>query len=308
MECKDVAIVLVGFNSSRHLGNCLDSLAELSWGTYSSEVVYVDNASVDGSVELVSEQYPTVRVIVNDRNFGFSRACNQGAAAVHSRYIYLLNVDTVLFSDTLLQLLEFMDRSPGVAAAGNRLLNPDLSDQWSARRFPTWVSALVGRRGRLGRLLSESALVKEYLYKDQLVRGEPFPVDWIPGSCTLVRRGAFDVVGGVPEDMHYWGDAVFCDRLWKSGGEVYIVPRARLIHDEGGATTRKSASIRRWLIGDFHEGAYRFYCEHYQLGKWHPARWMARLGLGARAQLLVLADFLHLSERTDDTTSSRADA
>ncbi|HLI84348.1 MAG TPA: glycosyltransferase family 2 protein [Bryobacteraceae bacterium] len=289
----DIGVVIVGFNSREYARRCLGSLAAAAWGGFSHRVVYVDNASVDGSVEMVRREFPEVQAIANGRNVGFSAACNQGAAAAAgSRYIYLLNNDTIAFPDSVRRLAEFLERTPSAGVAANRLLNPDLSDQWSARRFPTWINAIFGRRSLVSRWFPQAGALNTYLYKDALAAGQPFAVDWVPGSCSLVRRAAYEQVGGVPEDMHYWSDAVFCDRIRKRGWEIYVVSEARLIHDEGHGTGGKTAEVRRWLIRDFHKGAYRFYCEHYELGAWNPARWLAAMGLRARAQLLIAADSL----------------
>jgi N-acetylglucosaminyl-diphospho-decaprenol L-rhamnosyltransferase len=286
----DVAIIIVGINSRSYVRACLESIYRSDWQRFSHQIVYVDNASSDGSIEMVRAEFPQVIVIANRENAGFSAACNQGAGFVDSRYIYLLNNDTELFPDSLWMLAEFLDRTPHAGAAGNRLLNPDLSDQWSARRFPTWVNAAFGRRTTLGRLFSGSFTIRDYLYKSEMEKGEPFRVDWVPGSCTLVRREAYQACGGLPEDMHYWSDAVFCGRLSKRGWEIHIVPQARLVHYEGKGTGGKTALVRRWLISDFHRGAYRFYCEHYELGRYNPVRWVARLALGVRARMLIVAD------------------
>jgi hypothetical protein len=274
------------------LQGCLSSLAGAEWNGYSHQIVYVDNASSDGSVDMVRSDFPQVTVIVNRHNAGFCAACNQGVASVDSRYVYLLNIDTVLFPDSLRLLAEFLDQTPGAAAAGNRLLNPDLTDQWSARRFPTWINALFGRRTALARLFPGSFVLRDYLYKDDFKKGRPFVVDWVPGSCTLVRREVYLKSGGLPEDMHYWSDAVFCDRIAKLGWSIFIIPQARLVHYEGQGTGHKTGPVRRWLITDFHRGAYQFYCEHYALGRFNPARWLAGAALETRARLLICADVI----------------
>ncbi len=289
MPQVDVTLVIVGIQSKRYVEECLASLGHVEWGPYTHHTIYVDNASTDGSVEMVRRDFADVAVIANTRNEGFCRACNQGAAAVASRYVYLLNNDTVLFADSVAPLIAFLDRTPRAAVAGNRLLNPDLTDQWSARRFPAGVNAFFGRRTLLARRAPDSKTMRHYLYKDEMALGEPFTVDWVPGSCSLVRREAYDQVGGLPEEMHYWSDAVFCDRLRRAGWDAYIVPKARLVHYEGQGTGGKSRELRQRLITDFHNGAYRFYCEHYGLTPAHPARWLARIGLDVRARVLVAA-------------------
>lgn len=287
---KDIVAIIVGINSRDYVRGCLSSLRSADWGTYTHSVIYVDNASSDGSVEIVRAEFPEVIVIANQGNVGFCAACNQGAASVESRYIYLLNIDTILFPDSLLLLADFLEGAPRAGAAGNRLLNPDLTDQWSARRFPTWINAIFGRRTVFGRLFPRSRTIRDYLYKEQFAQGQPFMVDWIPGSCTLVRREAYLKSGGLPEDMHYWSDAVFCDRLRKLGWDIHVVPKAKLVHYEGQGTGVKTATVRRWLISDFHHGAYRFYCEHFALGRYNPVRWLAGAVLETRARVLILVD------------------
>jgi N-acetylglucosaminyl-diphospho-decaprenol L-rhamnosyltransferase len=288
----DTAIILVGYNSLRFTRDCLRSIEAHPPAPYSIETIYVDNNSADGSVEMVRREFPSVRVIANRENVGFCGACNQGARVSTARYLYLLNNDTVLSPNTLAPLIRFLDDTPRAGAAGNRLLNADGSEQWSARRYPGWRNALLGRRTPLAKLFANSRTVREYLYKDQLAKGEPFVVDWIPGSCTLVRRAAYFDAGELPKDMHYWSDALFCSRLQRLGWELFIVPSAPLTHFEGNGTGGKTPALRRWLIEDFHRGAYRFYCEHYSLGQLNPIRWAALAGLELRARLLIqMAEF-----------------
>jgi GT2 family glycosyltransferase len=289
---NDIAVIIVGVNSLGYVRGCLESLRKVDWRARTYRIVYVDNASSDLSAETVRNEFPEVIVLENPRNIGFCAACNQGVRAVESRYVYLLNNDTLLFPDSIWPLVEFLDRTARAAAAGNRLLNPDFTDQWSGRRFPTWVNALLGRRTVLGRLFSGSDAINHYLYKNRFASDDPFAVDWIPGSCTLVRREIYLQIGGLPEDMHYWSDAVFCARLAKLGFEIYLVPSARLVHFEGKGTGSKTPSMRRWLIADFHKGAYRFYCEHYALRRHHPVRWLAAAALKIRALMLITADLI----------------
>lgn len=287
---RDIAVVLVGFNSRRHLETCLSSLGGVDWGKHDHEIIYVDNASTDGSVEMVRERFPSVRIIANDNNAGFCRACNQAVASTSCRYIYLLNNDTRVLANSIAPLADFLDSHAGAGAVANRLLNPDGTDQWSGRRFPTWVNAFAGRRTPLARRLAGSKVVRDYLYKDLMARGEAFEADWIPGSCTMVRRKAYSEVGGLPENMHYWSDAVFCRRLRAASWPVFVLPSSSLIHFEGEGSG-KTPAVRRWLIADFHQGAYRFYCEHYQLGPWSLTRWLAKAALGVRARLLMMSSF-----------------
>jgi len=286
-EPVDIAVVIVGLNARDYVRGCLRSLSKTDWGRYSHAVVYVDNASSDGSVEMVETEFPWVTVLANDRNQGFCRACNQGAAAVQSRYVYYLNDDTLVERDSIRLLAEFLDATPRAGVAGNRLLNPDGSEQWSARRFPSLINGLFGRRSLLSRWFPDSWPVRHYLYKDELRRSEPFPVDWVPGSCTMARREVIERVGGLPEDLHYWSDALLCDRIRRAGWEIFVVPEARLVHFEGKGSGHRSLAARCWHVREFHRSAFRFYCEHHQVSRYSPTRLFAGAALGLRAALLL---------------------
>jgi hypothetical protein len=293
---KDIAVMLVGLNTRDYVKNCLESLARTDWCGYTHEIIYVDNGSADDSVELVRGEFPEVKVIANLENLGFCKAANQAAALANSRYHLQLNNDTLVYPDSAPLLAEFFDRTPDAAVAGARLLNPDLSDQWSARRFPSWVHAFFGRRSALSRWFPQAKPVREYLYKDQLRGEKPFQVDWVPTPCMLIREEVFQRVGGMPEDFYYWHEAVFCDRVrqdgGRDGGKVYVVPRSKVIHFEGKGGGARPYRVRRWHIKDFHRGAYRFYCERYHPGTLNPARWFIAAGLALRALALLTANWL----------------
>ncbi|MBC7926885.1 MAG: glycosyltransferase family 2 protein [Bryobacteraceae bacterium] len=303
----DIAIVIVGFSSRAYTENCLRSLERADLGSWTTEVIYVDNASTDGSVEMVHRLFPFVRTIANQRNVGFCAACNQGVGISRARFIYLLNNDTVLEASSIRPLADFLDANSHAAAVGNRLLNPDGTDQWSGRRFPGWLNSMLGRRTPFPRFFAESAVVRHYLYKDEMRAGAPFEVDWIPGSCTLVRRDVYLQAGSLSESMHYWSDALFCARIRKLGWSTFIIPAAPLVHFEGNGTGQKNRALREWLIRDFHQGAYRFYCEYYELERWNPIRWVARIGLGVRAWLLINAGlFSAAGTRSKSTTGGHS--
>ncbi len=292
---SDVAVILVGYNSRSTLGTCLQSLLKTEWGALRSAVYFVDNASSDGSVNFVRAMDSRIHVIANETNKGFCEACNQAVRASDSRYVYLLNNDTTLAADAIPRLVRFLDEERTAGAAGNRLLNPDGTDQWSARRFPNLINGLFGRKSTLSKWFPNSRMVRHYLYKDELQGGRPFSVDWIPGSCTLIRREVYEQVGGLPADMHYWSDALFCDRVRKKGWEIFTVPDAVLFHDEGKGTGRKEAALRRWLIEDFHRGALRFYSEHYELQPGSLKHLFAKICLTFRAKALIMAGRLDLT-------------
>lgn len=293
MSEVDISVIVVGLNTRRLLSNCLRSLSESEWGGYSHEIIYVDNASKDDSVALTRRDFPAVRVVANDTNRHFCPAANQGSKLAKGRFLLHLNNDTEVDPDAIVRMAKFLDATPRAAVAGCRLLNPDRTDQWSARRFPEWYNAILGRRSVMSRFAPDSWPVRSYLFKDELAAGVSFRVDWTGTPCLLARREDFLAVDGFPEDFYYWHESAFCFRLSRLGRETWIVPAAQVRHFEGQGGGVRPYAIRRWHIIDFSRGAYRFHCERYQLSLWSPSRWITAASLSLRAAALLLVLWVH---------------
>jgi N-acetylglucosaminyl-diphospho-decaprenol L-rhamnosyltransferase len=258
----DVSVVLVAYESRAYLGACLDALPR-AFADRSYEVILVDNDSTDGGVEHARACCPEARVIRMGYNAGFARACNLGTGAAEGRFLLFLNPDTMPEPGSLARLADVLVRDPSIAIAGPRLVNPDLSDQGTARAFPTPAAALFGRRSRLRRLWPTNPWSRRYMLEDRSRPEAPgvdtaFDVDWLSGACIMVRRDIIEKFGSF--DAHffmYWEDADLCRRVKGAGGRVVCEPSARVIHDEGaqrGHTARQ--------VVHFHRSAYRYYAKH----------------------------------------------
>jgi GT2 family glycosyltransferase len=286
-----LGIVIVGMNTREYVQNCLRSLSETSWGACSHSIIYIDNASRDDTVEVVRRDFPEVQVVANQENIGFCRAANQGSREIHAKYILHLNNDTLVYPDALPQMVQFLDEHADVAIVGCRLLNHDLTDQWSARRFPGGIHSVCGRRSAIAKAFPEIKPVRDYLFKDKLRNPEPFRVDWVGTPCLMVRSEVFEELGGFPEDFYYWHEAIFCQRALRAGYTTWVVPTAQVIHFEGKGGGARSYSVRRWHIVDFHHGAFRFHVERRNLHNMHPGRWIAAAGLATRAGMLLAVNW-----------------
>ena len=226
------------------------------------------------------------------------KAANQAAQAANSRFHLQINNDTLVEPDAIPLLAEFLDRNPKAAVVGGRIFNPDGSDQWSARRFPQGINAFFGRRSALARWFPNSSFVRHYVYRDQIQGTEPFRCDWVPTVYCLIREEVFWKNGALPEDLYYWAEGVFCLRVVRSGGEVWVEPKSKIMHYEGHGGGPRPYPVRRWHIIDFHRGAYRLYCEYHRDRKFHPFRWITRGLLSARALLLLAMNKLsHIGGR-----------
>jgi N-acetylglucosaminyl-diphospho-decaprenol L-rhamnosyltransferase len=285
---NNVAVILVGLNANRFVRECIESVYRAGWKPYSFEIIYVDNGSTDGSIDMVRENFPEVKRIANTSNLGYCKAANQGAAIANSRHFFFLNDDTYIDDDAMPFIIEFLDTHPNVGVVGSRILNLDRTDQWSGRRFPSVWNGIFGRRSKLSKLFPSAKPLADYLYHDEIASGAPFEAEWVSAAAMLVRRESFAAVGGYAEDYYYWHEAVFCDRIKRIGQKVYLDPRSKIVHYEGKGSGPRPYRVKRWHIIDFHRGAYRCYCQHYNRGRLHPARWMTAAALGVRAGLLLV--------------------
>ncbi len=222
--------VVVSYNARGHLLDCLRSLR--AEGV--SQVVVVDNASSDGSAEAVREFDPEVVVVETGANLGFGTAANRGVELVAGDYVLILNPDAVVEPGATKVLAEALDRDATLAVVGPRVENPDGTLYPSARRFPDlWVAA---GHAFLGVVRPENRFTREYRMTDA-DRSRPHFVDWVSGTCMLVRRSAFAGLGGFDEAYFmYVEDVDLCWRAWRAGWRVGYEPGARVVHAVGGSS------------------------------------------------------------------------
>lgn len=294
----DVAVVIVGLNAREFVRGCFASLAGTVWNAYTRQLIYVDNGSTDGTTAIVRQQFPDVHLIENDRNLGYCRAANQGARCANSRYLLFLNDDTEIVGAAIPTLIEYMESHPDVATAGARLIFPDRTEQWSGRRFPNFLSSLMGRRGWLAKVLPNVSTVRSYLCKDEHARGEPFDCDWVSAAGQIFRTADFWAVNGFAEDYYYWHEMVQCLRIKRRGRKVVLVPAATIVHYEGRGSGPRPFKRQRFHIIDFHKGAFRAYLEYQNIGPFHPRALIAGTALAVRALTLVIVWRLRTLTRT----------
>jgi GT2 family glycosyltransferase len=159
---NQVAVVIPSWNTSALTAKCLQSLSRSSLAL---EVLVVENASDDDSAMMIARDFPLVRLLRNERNLGFARACNQGIRNSKAPYVLLLNSDTEVAADAVERLWQFLEANPTYAAAAPRLLQADGSIQRACMNFPTWRSALWFATP-LERWLPESAELRRYFARD----------------------------------------------------------------------------------------------------------------------------------------------
>lgn len=229
-----LSIAIVNWNVRDLLANCLRSLDSdpLAQG---AEMIVVDNASSDGSVDMLRTAFPGVRLIQNDENVGFARANNQAIRESRGEYILLLNPDTKVVGSAVMSLAQFLDQRQDVGAVGPRLLNADGSLQQGCYPRPTLLREFW-RLFNLDRLWPLGVYPMEAWALD-----EPRPVDALMGACLMLRRQALDHVGLLSQDYFMFSEEVdLCYRLQQAHWQLVWVPQARVVH-YGGQSTKQVA-------------------------------------------------------------------
>ena len=223
-----LSVVIVSFHSRDSLSCCLESIARDA-GAVPCEVIVVDNASRDGTVEWLAAAHPRVRAIENTDNAGFTRGVNQGLAAARGEALFVLNPDCELLPGAIERLLATLAAEPALAAVAPALVDDRGRVARSCGRFPTLWTLLADHFG-LARAFPGSRLFGGYKYggraMDTLGR-----VDWASGAALLVTRAAWERLGGLDERIFMYMEEVdWCRRAAAAGLGVRYVPEARVVH------------------------------------------------------------------------------
>jgi GT2 family glycosyltransferase len=253
-----ISACIVNWNTRDHLRRCLQSLRE-SRVEGELQVIVVDNASSDGSADMVREEFSEVELIANADNRYYAAGNNQGLARARGEYVALLNPDVALPPDGLQRMCAFLAATDDAAAVAPRLILPDGSVQRSVRGFPgpwevfceaTLLSRAFPRSRRFARYW-----LPDFHYDE--VRAVPQPM----ASCFVLKAGDLARLGGFDEDFAmFFNDVDLCYRLAGAGRRVYFLPEVEVAHHHGASTSQ----VRREMVRASNEGLLRFYAKHYR--------------------------------------------
>ncbi|WP_456440012.1 glycosyltransferase, partial [Caldithrix abyssi] len=285
----EISVLIVTFNVRELLEQTLLSV-QRALKDISSEVIVVDNASVDDSVQMVRRRFPEVILIENKENVGFSAANNQGLEIARGRFIVLLNPDTIVQEDTFSKLLDFFERTPEASAATCKIINPDGTFSIDCRHsIPTPLTAFWKVTG-LSRLFPKSKIFGRYnlTYLDE---NDTYQVEAISGSFMMMRREIVQKVGKLDEDFFmYCEDIDYCYRINQAGGKIFYVPDSQIIHYKGESTKKYNLDY----VITFNKSLYKFYKKHYQKRYVYPFKWLIVLGTILRGIMIFIKNNLEL--------------
>jgi N-acetylglucosaminyl-diphospho-decaprenol L-rhamnosyltransferase len=277
-------VVTVTYSPGPHLDRFLASLSHATQRPVS--VLMADNGSTDGAPEAAVERYPDVRLYSTGANLGYGTAVNRAVAQFSvdgedgAEWVIVANPDVQWGPGSIDALLDAAARWPRAAALGPLIRDPDGSVYPSARLLPSLIRG--GMHAVVGPIWPSNPW--STAYRQERLEPSERPVGWLSGSCLLVRRKAFDQIGGFDERYFlYMEDTDLGDRLGKAGWLNVYVPSAEVLHHKGHATRRESA---RSLMAH-HRSTYMFLADRHS-GWWRaPLRWTMRGGLAVRVRLLV---------------------
>lgn len=283
-----LSIVTVGYFSREPLMEGLRSLLPQMSGL-EAEVVVVDNASADGTLEALGREFPTVRRIANNDNVGYARAVNQGIRATTGEFVVVMNPDCLVQIGAISTLIDHLGAHPKTAMVGPKLINTNGTLELSARRFPDHFTFLFNRYSLLTRLFPNNPYSARYLMSDWDHASER-DVDWLSGAFLMVRRSAIDQVGGMDEAFFMFNEDVdWCRCMRLAGWNVTYVPSALVIHHMGASRSKVSTKV----VVERHRGMIHYFHKH------HPThfllRWITDSAIMSRMALMLTLNAMRRS-------------
>lgn len=249
-----LSVVIVNWNTRGLLRQCLRSL-EWALGRDKAQLLMVDNASSDGSTQMVESEFPWVEVIASQQNLGFAAGNNLALERARGRYVLLLNPDTEVTPGAIEQMTRLLDGRPDVGIVGTTLLNPDGSLQLSCHRFYGFRHSLKHNR-LVDRLVGRREMLSAHRAP------APVDVDWMTGACLTARKSALDEVGVFDPSFFVYGEEIDLQyRMHRQGWRVVYVPSPGVVH-YGGQSARQSPGAAS--LHDY-RGRWLFLRKHYPL-------------------------------------------
>ncbi|XWN36357.1 MAG: glycosyltransferase [Balneola sp.] len=254
----DISIVIVNYNVKEYIFNLIHSI-EKAKGELDIEIFIVDNASTDGSRELIPSRFPEVNYIYNEENVGFGKANNQAIKKAKGEYTLLINPDTIVSEDTLIKMHEYMKVNSEVAAAGCKILNPDGTFAPESRRSVPTIRSAASKVLGLSSLFPKSKIFSEY-YLGWLDEDELAYVPVLSGSFMFFRTKILKELDGFDERFFMYGEDIdLCYRAGKSGYKIGYFPGTSIIHYKGEST--KKGDLK--YVKLFNKANYQFFQKHY---------------------------------------------
>ena len=247
-----LSIIIVNWNTKGLLDRCLGSIY-LNPPLVPFEIIVVDNASIDGSPEMIKRRFPSVKLICSESNLGFAKGNNAGIAHARGKYCLLLNPDTVVLPNAFDKMIEYIDRNPKVGIVGASLLDENHNPCASYGYFPRVLSTAIEFSG----LYHHSPFLKKLMRPLGMVVTDtkPLEVEYVSGAALLIRTSIIKELGGLSEDYFaYFEETDLCFQVRQKSWKIIVLPNAKIIHF-GGASFQ-GINDKRWEL--LHKGLFTY--------------------------------------------------
>ncbi len=270
----DLSIIIVNWNVRDLLDRCLASICAADIDADDLEIIVVDSASDDGSIDMVGNKYPAVQLVSEADNIGFTRGNNIGLKQAKGEYLLLLNPDTEVSRDGIKTLIDFMQATPKLGIAGPKTLNSDGSHQSTRRRFPTLMTGIFESSWLSA--WAPANVERNYRMLDTC-DDDIIEADWVQGSALMLRRALYRDIGGLDEGFTMYSEELdFCRRAKTAGWLVYYHGGATVTH-HGGKSSEQIAALKQI---HFHTSKLRYFRKHHGFGHYFLLRTILLLQFG----------------------------
>jgi hypothetical protein len=296
MQITDVSVIIVNWNTREILSNCLRSVYEQTQ-EIKFEVIVVDNASLDGSAEMIKQVFPQIILIENRENRGFAAANNQGMKIAKGRYVLLLNPDTIVLDGAIQKSVAYAETHSDIGVLGCQVWLNDKEIQQTCFAFPSVAGLIVQKMG-FRRLFPRSRVFGwiDYGWWD---RKSPMDVDVVSGMFMLVRKPAIDQVGVMDEDYFIYAEETdWCRRFRKAGWRCVFAPIARIIHLDGGNKSTDLVKVKMYV--QMQKSVLIFYKKQCGFGSWLIAKLIITFSMFIRYVTFGLLAFLKRDGRASE--------
>jgi len=256
----DLSIIIVNWNVRDLLDACLASIYASDLEAVNYEIIVVDSASDDDSIDMLREKYPAVILLPQTKNIGFTRGNNIGLARAKGDYLLLLNPDTELSPEAVALLLKYLKADPQVGIIGPHTLNTDGSHQSTRRRFPTLVTGIFESTWLSA--WAPATIERDYRMLDRR-DNDIIEVDWVQGSAFMLRRAVYVDIGGLDEGYTMYSEELdYCRRAKSAGWRVVYHGGAQITH-HGGKSSEQASAFKQV---HFHTSKLRYFRKHHGYG------------------------------------------
>ena len=273
-----LSIIISCYNTRDLVSDCLRSIYQ-NPASEPYEIVLVDDASNDGTSEMVRSAFPDVRLFRSEINRHYAHSNNWALDQARGRYVLLLNNDTLVLPRALDDMIGFLRDHPDAGAVGCKLLNEDGTIQWSVKSLPNPSAAIFGARSIVAKWFPNNRFSRQHLLHMGRDMTQPFVAGLVSGAASMMPLAVIKEVGYLDVRFFYHIDADYCKRIADAGYKCYYLPTATIIHlnHKGGTMTSLSARFRSLTM--FEVWSFRYYRKHIQKSSWSPMQVVVVLGL-----------------------------